>query len=141
MLLAAPLIGSQDVKPSKAKESLYNRWRSKHWGCSPSIVSPCFAPTGPRFGARDGRTGSFPLPGLSVWRDLPAFAKQAGLDVSEAKVIHERPAVIQELEWPIWLVSSFSSPQKDPVRTILFSFYNGKLFRILSVTIGMKPKG
>jgi hypothetical protein len=61
---------------------------------------------------------------------LPAVAKQAGLDVSQAKVIHERPAVIQELEWPTWLSSGFS-PHTDPVRTILFSFYNGELFRIL----------
>ena len=45
-------------------------------------------------------------------------------------MIHERPAVIQELEWPIWLASGFS-PQTDPVKTILFSFYNGELFRIL----------
>ncbi len=50
--------------------------------------------------------------------------------MSEAKLIHARPAVIQELEWPIWL-SSGSSPRTDPVRTILFSFYNGELFRIL----------
>ena len=46
------------------------------------------------------------------------------------KLIHERPAVIQELEWPIWLGDG-SAPQTDPVRTILFSFYNGELFRIV----------
>ena len=45
------------------------------------------------------------------------------------KLIHERPAVIQELEWPIWLAGG-SSPQTDPVKTILFSSYNGQLFRI-----------
>ena len=50
------------------------------------------------------------------------------------------PALIQELEWPIWLRSSFDSPQ-DPVRTILFSFYNGSFFESWSVTIGMTPKG
>ena len=37
---------------------------------------------------------------------------------------------MQELEWPIWL-SGGSSPQTDPVKTILFSFYNGELFRIV----------
>jgi hypothetical protein len=61
---------------------------------------------------------------------LPAVAKQAGLQLSKAKLIGERPAVIQELEWPIWLASSFGSPQ-DPVKTLLFSFYNGELFRIV----------
>ena len=61
---------------------------------------------------------------------LPAVAKQAGLALSDVKLIHERPAVIQELEWPIWLAGG-SSPQTDPVKTILFSFYNGELFRIV----------
>jgi hypothetical protein len=68
--------------------------------------------------------------GFQFGETLPAVAKQAGLDVAEAKLIHARPAVIQELEWPIWL-SRGSSPQTDPVRTVLFSFYNGGLFRIL----------
>ncbi len=68
--------------------------------------------------------------GFQFGEGLPAVAKQAGLDVSQAKLIHARPAVIQELEWPIRL-SSGSSPQTDPVKTILFSFYNGELYRIL----------
>lgn len=62
--------------------------------------------------------------------DLLAFAKQAGVDPSEAKVIYQRPAVIQELEW--WTpISSSSLPQADPVKEILFSFYNGALYRIV----------
>ncbi len=61
---------------------------------------------------------------------LPALAKQAGLELSEVKLIHERPAVIQELEWPVWLGTG-SALQTDPVRTILFNFYNGELFRIV----------
>jgi hypothetical protein len=45
-------------------------------------------------------------------------------------VIHERPAVIQELEWrPRGSLSS--SPQADAVSEVLFSFYNGKLFRMV----------
>lgn len=31
--------------------------------------------------------------------NLPAVVKLAGMNSSEAKVIHERPAVIQELDW------------------------------------------
>lgn len=62
--------------------------------------------------------------------DLPAVAKQAGVDPSEAKVIYQRPTVIQELEW--WTpISSSSLPQADPVKGILFSFYNGALYRIV----------
>jgi len=61
---------------------------------------------------------------------LPAVAKLANMKSSEAKVIHQRPAVIQELKWQPELSLS-SSPQADPVRSILFSFYNGELFRIV----------
>ena len=61
---------------------------------------------------------------------LPAIAKQVRMQPAEARVIHRRPAVIQELEWrpPI---SFASSPRAESVRDILFSFYNGELFRIV----------
>src|SRR5581483_3178994 len=59
---------------------------------------------------------------------LPAVAKQAGTNVSQAKTIHSRPALIQELEWrPPILGSSNAEPAKD----VVFSFYNGTLFRIV----------
>jgi len=62
--------------------------------------------------------------------NLPAIAKQAGVNPSEAKVIYQRPSVIQELDW--WPQSpSISSAQADPVKEILFSFYNGELYRIV----------
>jgi hypothetical protein len=62
--------------------------------------------------------------------DLPAVAKLVDMKPSDAKVIHRRPALIQELTWQARLSLS-SSPQADPVRTIFFSFYNGELFRIV----------
>jgi hypothetical protein len=73
---------------------------------------------------------------LSRYRDfqfgmgLFAVAKQAEVKPSEARVIHQRPAIIQELQWriPRALVSS---PEPDPVKGILFSFYNGELFRMV----------
>jgi hypothetical protein len=45
-------------------------------------------------------------------------------------VIHQRPAIIQDLEWR---PRSLSGPtvQQDPVREVLFSFYNDQLFRIV----------
>jgi hypothetical protein len=62
--------------------------------------------------------------------NLPAVAKQADMNPSEAKLIYQRPVVIQELDW--WPQSSTSSSaQTDPVREILFSFYNGELYRIM----------
>jgi len=50
----------------------------------------------------------------------------------EPTLIHQRPAVIQEVT--LWLLGSYQSPGKaDPVSQILFSFYNGTLYRILVI--------
>jgi len=59
---------------------------------------------------------------------LVKISKQVQMKPSEATAIHQRPAVIQELEWNAWLNSP---PQPDSVRNILFSFYNGELFRMV----------
>ena len=85
-----------------------------------------------------GYEPSAPLPysqDLSMYRefrfgaDLLAVAKQAHVKPSEARMIHERPAVIQELAWQA--PYKRSSPRADSVKDILFSFYNGELFRIV----------
>lgn len=87
---------------------------------------------------------------LSTYREfqfgmnLPAIAKLAGLNPSEAKVLHQRPALIQELTWqPPFSLSS--SPQADPVRNTIFRFYNGELYRIVvdykrNKTAGLTPE-
>src|SRR5438552_1530119 len=62
--------------------------------------------------------------------NVVAVAKQADVKPSEARVIHQRPAVIQELEWRPSR-STGSSPQGDPVKEVLFSFYNSELFRMV----------
>jgi len=73
---------------------------------------------------------------LSMYRDfqfgmdLLAVAKKAEIRPSEARVVHQRPAVIQELEWRPQRVF-VSAKETDPVREVLFSFYNGELFRVL----------
>jgi hypothetical protein len=61
---------------------------------------------------------------------LLAVAKQAHMKLSEATVIHQCPALIQELNWH---ARTYSAPpsQADSARDILFSFYNGELFRIV----------
>jgi hypothetical protein len=65
---------------------------------------------------------------IQLGTDLPAVAKQVGVSTSEAKVIHSRPALIQELAWsPRGLGSSL---QTESVDTVIFSFYNGELYRI-----------
>src|ERR1700761_3496526 len=66
--------------------------------------------------------------GFQFGMNLNSAAKHSGMDVSEATVIHERPARIQELTWR---PSRFSSSATDPVEQVLFSFYNGQLFRMV----------
>ena len=60
---------------------------------------------------------------------LVAVAQQANI-TSEARVLYQRPALIQELMWQP--PRRFGSPpQGDSVRQVLLSFYNGQLFRIV----------
>jgi hypothetical protein len=68
--------------------------------------------------------------GFQFGMDLATVARQAGANPAEARVIHQRPAVIQELEWQ---PGSVSSPfaEADSVKDIRFSFYNGELFQMV----------
>jgi hypothetical protein len=68
--------------------------------------------------------------GLRFGMNLSAAAEQAGKKPSEARLVHQRPALIQEIEW---LPRSFSgSPfQADPFGEGLLCFYNGELYRIV----------
>jgi hypothetical protein len=60
--------------------------------------------------------------------DLPTVAKQMNASPSQAKVIHHRPVLIQELEWRPQSLGSASQTQS--AQEVLFSFYDGELFRI-----------
>lgn len=64
--------------------------------------------------------------------DVPSVAALAGVDPAQAKTIHQRPAVLRDLEWrpSRWLPGS-SASSVDPVEQILFSFYNDHLFRVV----------
>jgi hypothetical protein len=65
----------------------------------------------------------------SLGTSLAKLSKQLGPDSHETNVLHQRPAVIQEIK--SWSVSSSrSSEQADPASQILFGFYNGELYRI-----------
>ena len=61
---------------------------------------------------------------------LPAIAKQTEMKPSEARVVHKRPELIQELEFQPRRLPGPSS-ELDSVDQILFTFYNGQLFRML----------
>jgi hypothetical protein len=60
--------------------------------------------------------------------DLPSIAGQVGASPSETRVVYRRPALIQELEWSPQPLGS--SSQAESASEVIFSFYNGELFRI-----------
>ena len=54
-----------------------------------------------------------------------------GVVAPAVKVVHQRPALIQELTWrPRYAVGRPSSVEKDAAEQIVFSFYNDQLFRL-----------
>lgn len=66
--------------------------------------------------------------GFQFGTDLPAVLKQAGADISQVKVLHTRPALIQTLQWYPRSLGPSSEPES--VSDVVFSFYNGELYRI-----------
>ena len=68
---------------------------------------------------------------FQVGMSLLTVAQQADI-TAEARVIHRRPELIQDL---MWLPAPSSAPgaltQGDSARKVLFSFYNDQLFRIV----------
>jgi hypothetical protein len=62
--------------------------------------------------------------------NLQAVAEKIDARPSEVKVLHQRPALIQELEWRPQRARA-SSREADSVNEVLFSFYNGELFRMV----------
>ena len=66
---------------------------------------------------------------FSLGTNLATVLKHTDQKLADVKVIHERPALIQELTWwpPNLPGASFRS---DTVEQILFSFDNGELYKI-----------
>jgi hypothetical protein len=63
---------------------------------------------------------------------LATVAKVAGVAVSEATLIHERPALLQDLDWrPSPWIGGLTAASTDPVEQIVFSFYEDQLFRVV----------
>ena len=61
--------------------------------------------------------------------DLKTVAKQTGVSASHVKVIHRRPVMIQELEWRS--EATGSSASRASTKDLVFSFYDGELYRIV----------
>jgi hypothetical protein len=138
VLSATPLICAPEVDPSAARMVLQplpialeiQSQRFLDFMLEPARVSAPLTP------ARDlSRYREFQL-GMN----LLAVAKQAELKPSEARMIHQRPAVIQELEWRPQDSLGSSAPA-EPVKNVLFSFYNGELFRIQIIYDQYKTEG
>lgn len=65
--------------------------------------------------------------GFRLGASLAATAVQAGIS-PEPRVVHSRPALLQEL---MWQPPAETSKPPDPVRKVVFSFYNDELFRMV----------
>jgi len=53
-----------------------------------------------------------------------------GSPETDLKTVHQRPALLQELVWSPRYSLRRAIPDVDPVRQMVFSFYNDQLFRI-----------
>ena len=66
---------------------------------------------------------------FALGTSLATVSLQVGQDAHQATMIHESPAVIQQVtNWP--LDTSRSPAAAEPVSQIVFSFYNGALYKI-----------
>jgi hypothetical protein len=69
---------------------------------------------------------------FALGSNVASVSALAGVDPAEAKTIHQRPAVLQDLQWrPSRWVAGSNASSLDPVEQILFSFYNDQLFRVV----------
>src|SRR5436853_5105993 len=68
------------------------------------------------------------------------ISKQIDKKPSDATVVHERPALIEELTWLPIQPYDLSRPA-EPVDQMLFSFYNGALYRMLMTYDSSATKG
>ena len=62
---------------------------------------------------------------------LAAAAKQTDTNLTEVRFVHQRPAVVQEMNWQPRLSITANPVDTDPVNDALLCFMNGELFRIV----------
>lgn len=68
---------------------------------------------------------------FALGSDLATVSTGAGIAQTEAKTIHQRPALMQDLQWrPLAWISGSGAASTDPVEQIVFSFYDNQLFRV-----------
>lgn len=79
--------------------------------------------------------------GFQFGTNLAKAAKQAGAELSEVRLVHQRPALIQELDWRPWSQYREDAKEVGPVREGLLRFYNGQLFQIVTTYDREKVEG
>jgi hypothetical protein len=82
--------------------------------------------------------------GFQFGMELSALEKRVEMKISGPRMVHQRPAVMQDIEWRPQGFPDRSAAS-DPVKDLLLSFYNGRLFRIVANydryrTEGMTPE-
>ncbi len=78
--------------------------------------------------------------GVQIGANLLTAAKQAGTNPTQAKTIHQRPAVIQEIDYRSGSPAA-ALTEPDPVRDAVLWFFNGELFRIVVTYDRFKTEG
>jgi len=139
-----------DLRGEDVQQRRNRKWREtgRKWtSIGTLVVAPTFAPgrwwrrrlaaattVFPALVLLLGATaGIAPAGDLSQYRNfrlgtnLATVAKQAGVDASEVKVMHRRPALIQELVWRPRLLGP--SAQEEAVNEVFFRFYQGDLYQ------------
>jgi hypothetical protein len=79
--------------------------------------------------------------GFTFGADVATIAKQAGLKPADAKVIQQKPVLLQEIDWDPGLAAAEAPSRKDPVHNGVLSFFEGKLYRIVVVYDSYKVAG
>jgi len=134
MLSAASLLRAQNVKP--AEPIAIQELALQPQPLLPTLLFHADSTTPPSIQQQD----------LSSYREfrlgmsLATVTKLAGMNSLEAVVIHQRPAVIQELEWLPQSSLAFSS-RDQAIEEVVFSFYNGALFRMAVSYDAYKTEG
>lgn len=88
---------------------------------------------------------------LSKYRDfqlgmsLNSVLTQTQMKATETKIIHQRPALIQTLQWDQFhsgiMGRADFTPKADALRSLQFEFYNGDLFKMVATYDPTRTEG
>ena len=78
--------------------------------------------------------------GFEFGMGIESVAKLADVNPSAARTVHQRPEMIQTLDWELHGYFD-ASPTADSVRNIRFDFYNGELSKIVATYDTTQTRG